>query len=127
MRAEQSELGAVMIEARQVLPILGSVAGLAADGCTVSAESFHALGELPVVRIFVASSARNILKMIDSGGVVARSLLGRGRLGLHGNRGWKQQRAGIGRSRFVTVGAQDGKMASREREAGLFVLGERER
>jgi len=76
MRTEQSELGAVVIEAREVFPILGGVAGFATDGRTVSAESLHALGELPVVRIFVAGRAGKLLEMINSGGVVARSWLG---------------------------------------------------
>lgn len=71
MCAEESEPGPVVIEARDVLPVLGGMAGFAAGGCAVAAERPHALGKLATVRVLVAGGAGRIREVIDRGGLVA--------------------------------------------------------
>jgi len=94
MGAEQRELGPVVIEACEVFPALGGMAGLAAGRSVVAAERFHAPGELAAVRILVASGAGQILEVIDRGGFVAARFASG--LSLRGDGGGQQRRAGEG-------------------------------
>jgi hypothetical protein len=122
MRAEESEPGPVVIEARDILPVPGGMAGFAAGGCAVGAERLHALGKLAAVRVLVTGGAGKIREVINGGGLVA-GRCGRG-LSLHGHRSGEQRRPREGRCRLVAIAAQDSQMAAGELEAGLFVLGE---
>lgn len=83
MGADESELGSVVIEARDVLPVLGGMADFAAGWSAVAAERFHALGKLATVRVLVTGGAGKFLEVIYGTGLVA-GRLGRGR-SLHGH------------------------------------------
>ena len=52
-----------MIEAVDVCPGLGGVAGFAAEGCAVGAPASHAIVELTFVGILVTGGAGAIFKM----------------------------------------------------------------
>ena len=91
MSAGESELGPVMIEVRDVLPVLGGMASFAAGRSTVAAERLHALGKLATVRVLVTGSTGKFLEVINRGGLVA-CRFGSG-LSLHGHRSREQRRA----------------------------------
>ena len=65
VRPEQRELRLRMIEAREFLPRLGRVTGLASRGRAVGARQLHALFELALVRIRVATGAIQIFPVIN--------------------------------------------------------------
>ena len=125
MGAEERELGPVVIEARDILPVPGGMAGFAAGRCAVGAERLHALGKLAPVRVLVTGGTGKLAEVIYGAGLIA-GRRGR-RLSLHGDRSREQRRAREGRCRLVAIAAQDSQMAAGKLEAGLFVLGERKR
>lgn len=74
----EGELRPVVIEASHVFPVLGGVAGLAADRCTVATQSLHAVGKLVVVRILVAGGAGIVLEVKYRGRVISGRICGIG-------------------------------------------------
>jgi len=94
MGAEESELGPVVIEAREVGPALGGMAGFAAGRSAVAAERFHTLGELALVRVLVTGGAREVLEVINRSGPVA-GRFGSG-LSFRGHGSGQQRRTGEG-------------------------------
>lgn len=91
MGAEKSEPGPVVVEACDVLPVLGGMAGFAAGGCAVGTARLHTLGKLATMRVVVTRGARKFLEVIYGAGLVA-GRLGSG-LSLHGHRSREQRRA----------------------------------
>ena len=71
MGDEESELRLGVIEAREVVPVLGGMAGFAACRSAVATQLFHALGELATVRVLVTGGAGKFLEVINRGGLVA--------------------------------------------------------
>jgi len=101
MCSEQGELGLGMIEGGEFLPRLGAMAGLATGGSFVDAELRHALVELSLMGIIVATGAVEALPMIDN------------------------RRFGLELSGFlVAFGAGYGDVAASQGKAGLLVLGQ---
>src|SRR5258706_2904775 len=91
VRAHQRIGGFGMVEAREVLPVLGGVASFAANGRSVGGRLLHALGKLAFVRILVTALAVQDFPVIHHH-----------RLGL-----------GVGVLRLlVAVGAGDGNVAA---------------
>ena len=95
--AEERKICFRMIEAVKFLPSCGRVAGFAARRRTVRTLRFHALFELTVMRIHVASRAGTILKAI-----------------FHGYR----RSRGDG---FVTIRAQDRQVGAGQRITSILV------
>ena len=74
VRTNQGKLRFAVIEAGEVFPVLGGVAGFATETGSVGPQRFHAVGKLVAVRILVAGDAGNILEMINRRGPVMRRL-----------------------------------------------------
>lgn len=70
-----------MVEARELFPRLGGVAGFATAGCSLGAILLHAFCELPLVRVFVAGYAGKILPVIEDDrlgcSILGQAFLGR--------------------------------------------------
>ncbi len=104
VRPKQRKLRLRMIKPGKVFPRLGCVASFAARPRTVSPHLLHALLELPLVRINMATGARQILPVINHR-----------RLGLELRR------------LLVTFGARNRDVAARQCEVSFFMLGQSER
>ena len=104
MGAKQWKLGLGVVEARQFLPRLRSVASLASRNRTVGPSLLHSFFELPFVGIIVATGATQVLPVVNDC-----------RLGLELRR------------LLVTFGTRDRNMPAGEREMRLLVLGQGER
>ena len=65
VRAQQRERGFGVIKDDKVFPVLAGMASLAAKRRSVRARLLHALGELPLVRVFVAGFAIQCLPVIE--------------------------------------------------------------
>ena len=104
VRAEQRKLCLRMVEAREFLPRLRGVASFAPRHRTVGPRQLHALFELSLVRIVVATGAVQSLPVVNHC---------RLRLEL--------------RRFLVTVGAGNRNVPAREHEVRLLVLGQAER
>jgi len=95
-----------VVETLEVIPLLGGVAGLAAEGSSVGAQFLHGFGELALVRIFVAGFAIQVFPMVENDGFGG----------------------GVGVFRLlVAVGAGHGDVAAGESKAGVFVALQGER
>ncbi len=127
MRAREDESRPVVIEAGDVLPVLGCVAGFAANGRTIAAQRLHALGELVVVRILMAGGAGIVLKVEDRSRVIAGRTPGIRNFVLHRNRGRQQHGLRKRRGRLMAITADDCQVPSSERETCLLVLSKGER
>ena len=102
MGTKERELGLRVIESGKLFPRLGRMTGLAPGGGTVGANLKHALLELALVRIGVATGAVQIFPVIDHG------------LGL------KLRRF------FVAIGARNRDVPSGQHEVSFLVLGQAE-
>ena len=96
MRTGQRKARLVVIEPGHVLPIVETVAGLAAGDAAIRAPLCHLLSELSAMNIFVAGGAREIGKMIRN--LSLRSAL-RGLVALHA--GYGDVRSGQGKPRLL--------------------------
>ena len=104
VRTQQRELRLRVIESGEFPPTLGGVAGLAPSLSAVSADSLHALLELPLMRIVMATGAVQIAPVIDHGGL------------------------GLELCRFlVALGTGDGDVPASECEVSFLVLGQGKR
>lgn len=101
--AHKSKLRLGMIEVSDVDPRSRGVAGLATQDSAIRALERHALLELTVVGIHVASRARAVFK------VERKNLVGP-----------------AGETSFVTIRAGDGRMGSGEGKARIFMFRNRE-
>jgi len=103
MCSEQGELGLGMIEGGEFLPRLGAMADLATGGSFVGAELRHALVELSLMGIIVATGAVEGLPVIDN------------------------RRFGLELSGFlVAFGARHRDVAASQRKSSLLMLGQGE-
>ena len=65
VRAHQRIGSLRVVEAREIFPVLGGMTGLAANRRTVRTWGLHVLGELALVRIFVAGLAGQLLPVVE--------------------------------------------------------------
>ena len=65
VRPQQRERSLGMVKARELIPFLRGMAGLAASRDAIHESFPHALGKLAIVRILVAGFARQILPMVE--------------------------------------------------------------
>lgn len=65
--SQQRKLGLGVVKARQFLPGLGGVAGLATGRSAIGPNHLHALFELTLVGIVVATGAVKVFPMVDDG------------------------------------------------------------
>ncbi len=103
MRTQQRESRLRVIELGQLLPRFCGMACLASAWTACSLCLLHALIELPIVRISMATGATQIRPVID--------------------RGWGPE---IGRL-FVAIGARHRNVLARQKETRLFMARQRER
>src|SRR6516162_2131805 len=69
MRSQQRKLGLGMVEAGQLFPRLGGVAGFAPGGGSVASYLEHALAELTFVDIFVTTVTTQVFPVINNVGL----------------------------------------------------------
>ena len=104
MRSQQCKFCFRMVEASNVDPGSGAVAGFAAQGGSIGALLRHALLEFSLVGIHVAGGARPVLEM-ERQNLVRSS----------------------GKAGFVALRAGDGHVSPGQHKAGVLVLGNGER